>query len=153
MAARCIHAGGDGLFSTSRELASFSRQYEYTVFEAVSVCDDGRFDEARQVAPTRHVYDDLGDGNQRSRNSPVQTQGPDGRFTYWLFLDLATRARPEGSHIDPSGFFIDHDLRRDRDDLCFVLRGGAMWGLGWHRSKTVVIPYAAIRAALDRAGM
>ncbi len=138
------------VFSVERDLAVFARRFEYHIGNVASLCREGTVDQDRKISSPSYIYDELDvvDPWRRDRGTP----NSEGRFTYRLFVLLSTEAKPDGPYGRPDSFFIDHDLRRDHDDLCFRLRGGAMWG-GWFQSNTVTIPYPLIRAALDRAGM
>ncbi|MBX9593168.1 MAG: hypothetical protein K2X46_02300 [Roseomonas sp.] len=73
----------------------------------------------------------------------------DGRFTFMLPIDLEAYATERPS--DTSGWVTrrvpEQDLSRAPDDLCVFARGWTAFQGVW-RSNTVVIPYAAIGAAL-----
>lgn len=75
---------------------------------------------------------------------------PDGRHVYWLPIDMRTRANVS---TDGTGAVMsysrDHDLRRDRGDICVYGRG-PRWPTSIWLTNTVVIPDAAIRAALGQ---
>lgn len=85
------------------------------------------------------------------RMAPTEGERRNGRFFFRMQIHMTTYARRRPSAImDPTSIFIYHDLRRDQDDLCIYARGGHFLGFIW-LSNTVVIPYAAIREALDSA--
>ncbi|HYF07693.1 MAG TPA: hypothetical protein VD970_08730 [Acetobacteraceae bacterium] len=75
---------------------------------------------------------------------------PGGRYVYWLPLSMRTRANVSYDRTGTvTSFFPDHDLRQDGGDICVYGRGARMLGVIW-LTNTVVIPDAAIRAALGQ---
>jgi hypothetical protein len=74
----------------------------------------------------------------------------DGRFLYSLPIARLSYAReqPRTAEEFERNPNIFHDLRRDADDICVYGRGWTFLRGVW-RTNIVVIPYPAIRAALD----
>lgn len=72
----------------------------------------------------------------------------EGRFYFRLQIYLITNGEWEKNADGTFERGIYHDLRRDHEDLCVYARGTTSLFVVW-RSNTVVIPYQAIRAALD----
>lgn len=74
----------------------------------------------------------------------------DGRFLYSLPIARLSYAReqPRTAEEFERNPNIFHDLRRDQDDICVYGRGWTFLRGVW-RTNIVVIPYPAIRGALD----
>lgn len=142
-------------FSSPDSLVEFHRLFGYTIGAEGSLCaDSDQVSRNQLIALGPYVYDGAArvDSYERRQMNLREQKDEGGRHQYHFFLELRTRAEPADSRPTPDGYFVEHDLRRDPHDLCFHLRGGSMAGHR-HRSSTVVIPYPAIRAALDRAGL
>jgi hypothetical protein len=134
--------------STPWDLGTYSRDYEATLGQVVSLCSRGEVDLKRRLDSFT-----LAGFDKASAPPGELPDGPDGRgrYVYFLYLALDSRTGRLRSSSD-SNLFIDHDLRRRNDDICFLFRGGS-YRIIPHRSETFTIPYALIAAALARAGL
>ena len=135
-------------FSTSIDIGAFQQLYGYNLSPQLGQCQGRAIDPQRRMRSFREVSDARGILTQR-RHDPSPASG---RRAFWTPLPVTGTAGVSGSAANPDGWFVAHDLRRDPVDVCFALRGGAMWGLGYFHSNTAIIPAAAIRAAFDGAG-
>jgi hypothetical protein len=134
--------------STEQDLGAYGRDNSATLGQKVSLCTRGEVDLRRQVGSSSTI----GLDNARASQGE-QSTGPDshGRYTNFLYLALDTPAR-QFRGTSEAERLIDHDLRRQSDDLCFLFYGGANY-IFPHRSETFTIPYPLIAAALARAGL
>lgn|GEM_PF-2229863 len=134
-------------FSTTAGLGAFDALYSYNLSTQLGQCQGGAIDPQRQMRSFREISDARGILTQR-RHGPSPASG---RRAFWTPLSVTGREGVSGSSASPDGWFVAHDLRRDPVDVCFALRGGAMWGLGYFHSNTIVIPATVIRAAFEGA--
>ncbi len=149
-------------FSSERDVRRQVARFGDSFFAIVERCA-GRTHIGDPVWGTERVghgdlADDLGVLAQAGRGSAtdpwrvgaVSGVPRNGRFFFQLPIPLQTLARRQP--IDGAGYVVRsviyHDLRRNSDDLCFFARGWTYFQGVW-RSNTVVIPYDAIRAALN----
>ena len=140
------------MLSTSRDLRQQGGENSDSFTVRLTRC------EGRTHVPDREPWGPLVDhaGLYDERGAPIldplagQDELPHPtRFTYWLPISLVTLARESrlGAEGRLSQWSVDHDLRNDTADLCLYARGAVML-LGTWRTNTVVIPRAAIRAAV-----
>ncbi len=135
--------------TTRRDLVDFASSTGYSVVLSASVCAADGYDRRQRVAVKGWLLATR-DGSWVEQQ-PATTQSSDsGLFSYFAYFYLTTSAGFAARHGDAADQFVTHDLRRDHKDLCVILSGGDMLG-GRHRSNTVRIPAAAIRAALAAA--
>lgn len=135
-------------FETRQDLREYFARYPSLLQLRASLCRDGSYDSTRRVSD-RDVRDPA--GYDIPYESALSSDAPLREARAYFYLD--TRAPRIGATDarDPN-VVHGHDLRRDRDDICFVLRTVTK-AIPGRTSNSVRIPYADIRAALDAAGM
>ena len=135
--------------STEDDLSRFRRVHGANVWDQVSLCREGRFDERLRLDGSG--ISDAARRGQIALSEEGINVSPDagGRYTYFSYLALLTPGRSL-RHIEGYALTAGHDLRRQADDLCLRFGGGTMLGPR-HRSDTILIPYPLIAAALARA--
>jgi len=126
-------------FSTNTNLFKFSRDNSYPIGTLAFFCD-----QSEGLARLQHsaVYSqgervDIAD-DQQAKWAAVQEQ-----LNHYIFFDVEAEAQPKAKPPRRA-----YDLRQDPEDVCFHLRGGAAPAPFGFRSNTVVVPKAAIAAAL-----
>lgn len=97
----------------------------------------------------------LADAGRAIVGDPSRLSGAEGipqNGRYYLLLPIHLQGYMSDRPSESSGWVVrrapDQDILHAPDDLCVFARGAAYFRGVW-RSNTVVIPYAAIRAALD----
>ena len=133
-------------FETNHSARQHAIDYGVRVWNQASLCREGDFDERRLLRGDTYVHDRDGviDGYPPSRPGLIEP--------VHLYVFLQTRRGSLLSDDDPSIWALGHDIQRNPADICFRIRTSDMFGMGT-RSHAMVIPYATIRAALDRAGL
>jgi hypothetical protein len=148
-------------FSSKRDLRRQVARFADNFSPIVERCaEDARLDNVGWGAESigdGNILDDLGflveDGYRRGyemRYLGVVSGVPrNGRYFFQLPIAMMSLSlhQPIVDRRVMRGV-VYHDLRRDPEDLCFYVRGFTFFQGVW-RSNTVVIPYDAIRAALD----
>lgn len=129
-------------FSTNRDLSVYERVYTATFFPKASLCRDGRPDPEREIWGSMVLRGEI---DITSNADGPHRPDENGRYSYTLVLYMRTQSALYSS-------FIDHDFRRDGEDVCFHFVGGAMLSIP-HRSRDFRLPYALVAEALDRAGL
>jgi hypothetical protein len=149
-------------FSSKRDLRRQIARFGDSFFVIVERCTErGRIEDLGWLTAESvgHgiLLDDLGLLAEAGYNSlsEIQRLGAvfgvprNGRYFFQLPIVMMTLSRnPPIVDRRVMRGVVYHDLRRDPEDLCFYVRGFTFFQGVW-RSNTVVIPYDAIRAALD----
>lgn len=135
-------------FSTKADLVRFSRRHAVTVWPQASLCQTPGIDLRSLLTKYNGVHDsrhEIVPWDFRARSDPPDLAG---RHSYHAFILTELSRRYEFEQLGE--VHIAYDLRQEAADICFAIRGGNMIG-GYYTSNVIVIPAAAIRAALDHA--
>jgi hypothetical protein len=151
-------------FSSARDLRRQIARFDGSFFAVVERCAGRTHIEDPPMAASWISHGEFMDehgllaqaGSIRLNNSadraPAEGVPRNGRFFFLLPIHLEgyVTERPTSISGLVARRVFEQDLLRAPDDLCVFARGFAYFQGIW-RSNTVVIPYAAIRAALDSA--
>lgn len=136
--------------STEPNLPTFSRRNRFYISLRASLCREPAIDTQRMVTDGVRLRDRLGEVDDPDRRAMNPDAAAAGQPEAVLPL---VRPGPGDVILPGSRFrFAEIDLRHEPSDLCIELFGGSFFSQT-HRSAVVLIPYAAIRQALDAAGM
>ncbi|MHB0704986.1 hypothetical protein ACX4MT_17630 [Roseomonas mucosa] len=136
-------------FSTAHDLARVYANGGHTIWAAVSLCTDARFDGDRLLTGSRSVHTAAGDVMTAGLDPAPLARQADGRIVYSFFPDIVSQAGKYRTGDIPDPEYVSRDLRHDPADLCFRLRGGTM-AFTSYTSSTAIIPAEALRAAFAR---
>jgi hypothetical protein len=126
-------------FKSATDIRSFARRHEFTVNNEVSACSGGAVDKTKRLGLNMGVYDAFGEINIYTG---VHTSSlREGEvFSYHLYFPVKVT-----KVID----YTSYDLVENTTDVCVLLDGGNMIGMG-HRSNTIVIPRSVLSEALQK---
>jgi len=102
--------------------------------------------DANTLLPTPYVYSNGHEVPSGDNAEPTRLSDDKGRplFSYYIFFRVS---RDENGRLSKPPF-ASFDLRKNPEDVCFRLVGGAYRAFGY-RSNTVVVPREMIAAALS----
>jgi hypothetical protein len=163
--------------STSINLVKEKIEWRYDIKNQIYVCDQGIFDETRQIWSDRHVYDDNNDidfyhsdntgricdglsmkipydNTGRICDSPsmkIPSNAKAGRYVYEIYFEVENKRDIDQSLGGPP--YFKYDLQNEPRDMCFQIRGNNHWSFWSFTSNTVLIPKAQLIDAMSRAGL
>lgn len=129
-------------FSARTDLTAFAHQHEYNFSNVVTVCNQGKIDETKELQNDAYVYDDDGtvDAYQKKEAPGAQPK------TYHVYVYLKPIALAGKTDA------FAYDLQHRPEELCIQLQGGNMLGSQFS-SNVLVVPKEAIASAISRAGL
>jgi hypothetical protein len=142
--------------TTERDLSIYGRVYRSTVNLLARRCGDVPLGPQRMIGTSGPWTEGGASIGYALADEPELRHDPnaEGRYPYVIYLSVRTRGTTERVDHSPRDMrWVEHDLRRDADDICFHIQGAPLrWGTP-HRSGPFTIPYPLIAATLARAGL